>query len=789
MLTEMLSSMATDEVHGIGATGRLGHVLRAEYVPTKAALGAGLRWVHPELSEATVLSIGAHGFCVLELHASGEEWFQQNSRCSQGTGNFLAQLVQRFGMTVEQASQLCDEEPSPAPLSGRCPVILKTDMTHLANKGESQSRILAGLYDAVCENVVTLLRPRLAPRQVVLVGGVATAPRIRRRIGAWLAERGMTLCEARAADAHLEAIGAALHSLSTSAGDAPRRKLGDAATLLQTPVRTALERVPSLRSSLGLVHRMPKPQVPAWTAHRRVLIGLDIGSTGSKAVAIDEGSGESVWESYLNTEGAPVQAAQKLMKRWVEAHARDASVLALGVTGSGREVVGSLLRTCYGPARVFVLNEIAAHARGAAALDPEVDTIFEIGGQDAKYIRLEGGRVVDAAMNEACSAGTGSFIAEQGTKFEGVGRDVVRLGTIALEADAGVSLGQHCSVFMAEIIDEAIGQGIEQPAIIAGLYDSVIQNYLNRVKGPRTVGKRIFCQGMPFSSDALASAVARQTGRDVVVPPSPGTIGAFGIALLVRDEAAYREAEPADPVTFLRAHVSAKETMVCRSTKGCGGGGNHCRIDKLTTVVNGVEQRFLWGGNCSLYDRGVGRAKLPDLAPDPFREREALLDRIFEAAPVVGPSTTGPVLALADEFAVKSLAPLFVAFLHRLGVRCKIVRHANGATLRRGIEGARVPFCAPMQLLHGAVFEQETAGADAIFLPDDQGPPAGRWGEPRAALPHRAGRSGHHEWRVAQGVDTHLAARDRVRTRRLSQQRAPTLHARLARRALPVGVR
>ncbi len=107
---------------------------------------------------------------------------------------------------------------------------------------------------------------------------------------------------------------------------------------------------------------------------------------------------------------------------------------------------------------MFVLNEIAAHARGALHHDPRVDTIFEIGGQDAKYIRLAGGRVVDAAMNEACSAGTGSFIEEQGRRFAGV-RDVAELGEIALCADGSAALGQHCSVFMAEVIDEAVAAG------------------------------------------------------------------------------------------------------------------------------------------------------------------------------------------------------------------------------------------------------------------------------------------------------------------------------------------
>ncbi|MBN2196851.1 MAG: CoA activase [Polyangiaceae bacterium] len=697
-------------VASLAVTGRLGRVVAAPQVPTKGALRRGVRALHGELDAVTVIGIGAHGFMVLEVLPGGVEWFQQNSRCSQGTGNFLTQLVERFGLSIEAASELCDHEPRPAPLSGRCPVILKTDMTHLANQGESRSRILAGLYDAVAENVVTLVRPRLAPRRVVLVGGVARSARIRRTIGKWLAERGMELVAPRPDDGFLEAVGAATHALEAPAAAPP----GSLEALLVNVVSAEIERVPPLSGALARVRRLARwERATDWASPREVLVGLDIGSTGSKAVAVDAVTGSGLWEAYLATEGAPVRAAQRLLERWQQEVGGRGVVRGFGVTGSGREIVGSLLRTAYGPVGVFVLNEIAAHARGAVEFDPEVDTIFEIGGQDAKYIRLEAGRVTDAAMNEACSAGTGSFIAEQGAKLDG--GDPRELGERALRAGAGVSLGQHCSVFMAEVMDEAITQGIDRDAIIAGLFDSVIQNYLNRVKGSRTVGRRIFCQGMPFSSDALAAAVARQTGATVVVPPNPGTIGALGIALLARDEGiASRSAAPLDPTVFLGARVRARDTFVCRSVEGCGEPGNRCRIDRLVTEVNGLEQRFLWGGSCSKYDRGSGRRRLPDGMPDPFRDRERLVDAVLAAQP---PHPGAPVIAFSDEFVLKGHTPLFAAFFAGLGFRIEVARRAGAALLKRGIEGGRVPYCAPMQLFHGVVFSLVDARPDILFLP------------------------------------------------------------------------
>jgi predicted nucleotide-binding protein (sugar kinase/HSP70/actin superfamily) len=388
-------------------------------------------------------------------------------------------------------------------------------------------------------------------------------------------------------------------------------------------------------------------------------------------------------------------------------------VRGFGATGSGREIVGSLLSTCFGCDSVYVLNEIAAHATGALHFEPRVDTVFEIGGQDAKYIRLAEGRVVDAAMNEACSAGTGSFIEEQGKRFSGI-ENVAQLGAEALGASEGVALGQHCSIFMAEIIDEAVAGGVARERIVAGIYDSVISNYLNRVKGSRSVGSVIFCQGMPFASDALAAAVARQTGAEVIVPPKPGLMGAIGIALLAADDLAVAELAPADGRRFLGARIEKKDNFVCNSTQGCGGAGNKCRIDRLTTLLEGEKQRFTWGGNCSLYDRGTRKKKLPDLSPDPFRERAGLVQQLIDQVSV---RRGKKVVALTDEFQLKGLFPFYATFLHDLGFDLAVSTGADRKALKRGIEEGNVPFCAPMQQYHGLVAAMADQKPDWLFLP------------------------------------------------------------------------
>jgi predicted CoA-substrate-specific enzyme activase len=702
---ELLRAWNWDTVSAAVATGRLGRQLAVERIPTKQALLHGFRFLHGE-APATVVNIGSRGISVLEIRAAGEPTYRESSRCAQGTGNFLRQLVERFGLGVEEAARLTETVAEAAPLSGRCPVILKTDMTHLANKGERQERILAGLLDAIAESAEVLVKPRRSPPRVLLTGGVSRARRVRDHFRSFLERNGMSLLEADLERALvLEAIGCAVQAAELRPH---ARALPD---LLRPTEETRIEQLPPLRGALGRVRRMVRP-AGATAAVGPVILGYDIGSTGSKVVALDAARREPVWEGYVRTSGDPVGAAQTLTRQFLESPAGACAVRALGATGSGREIVGSLMATCFGPGSVFVLNEIAAHARGAHHYDGRVDTIFEIGGQDAKYIRLAGGRVVDAAMNEACSAGTGSFIEEQGRRFEGV-RDVAHLGALAVASDASAALGQHCSIFMAEVIDEAVAADVPRERIVAGLYESVVQNYLNRVKGSRSVGEVIFCQGMPFASDALAAAVARQTGSEVVVPPSPGTVGALGIALLAAEQLG-AEAGGLDVRAFLGARVEAKDSFVCQATSGCGGSGNKCRIDRLTTVLEDERRRFTWGGSCSLYDRGTRTRKLPDGTPHPFRARAEL---VADLARRLSGRRGGRRIALTDDFQLKGLFPFFATFLHGLGLDLEVADSADRAALKRGIEGANVPWCAPMQQYHGAVAALAERDAELLFVP------------------------------------------------------------------------
>ena len=324
VLRQLLQEWVWDTAAAATVSGRFSKQVNLPRVPTQQAQARACRFLTGD-EPATIISIGSHGFSVLELRANHLEVFRENSRCSQGTGNFLRQLVERFSLTVEAASELAAEVDDAAPLSGRCPVILKSDMTHLANKGENRARILAGLFDAVCENVLVLLKPEISPARVALIGGVSRARRVQRVVGAYLTDHGMRLLPV--ADDHglfFEALGCAL--LAAEQGPAVLPSLD---SLMLPRGETRLERVPPLSASLHRVHRLPLPPVaPAAEQRGELILGFDIGSTGSKAVAIDTGTRDVLWDGYSETLGDPVgawilaphaEAERHAIRRWLNA--------------------------------------------------------------------------------------------------------------------------------------------------------------------------------------------------------------------------------------------------------------------------------------------------------------------------------------------------------------------------------------------------------------------------------------------------------------------------------------
>ncbi|MDX9722488.1 MAG: acyl-CoA dehydratase activase-related protein, partial [Myxococcota bacterium] len=441
------------------------------------------------------------------------------------------------------------------------------------------------------------------------------------------------------------------------------------------------------------------------------VLGVDGGSTTTKVALVDTKSFEIVASHYGRTHGNPVAALKECLRQ-VKAQVGDAKprIVLAATTGSSRELLGTFLQTA------GVYNEIIAHTVGTTWFDDKIDTIFEIGGQDAKYVSLHNAVPIDYAMNEACSAGTGSFLEEsaQGDLNIGSAKDI---GPIAMKAQAPLRFGQHCSAFINSDIRKAIQQGAGSANIVAGLVCSVVANYLNRVVGNRRIGERIALQGGVACNPAVPLAFAQMTRKPIVVPPEPELMGCFGVAVLAQRKCDEGLLSRNDDALFELDEILQRE-LVEKATFTCKHCDDRCEIRMLE--VGGSKYPF--GGRCSRY---TSLRKRKQSAPSKSQESQdsAAIDYVEERRRMCfedfvpqesdfiprSPRVVGVPLALS----VHSLWPLYSWFFHSLGVRAVL---SEGIS-RAGLTRVESTYCYPAELAHGALAHLLEQGIDTVFVP------------------------------------------------------------------------
>jgi len=673
----------------IVVTGRFRQMLPYSAIVEKVAQEKALSFLYPK-EEVTLIRLGGGGFSVLKTKKVGQNEFRQNPRCAAGVGSFLDQILARVGSNILEINEAI-EKVQGLEITSRCGVTMKTDFTHLLNQGNRIEEVIAGLLDSSAKNAVSLATKSQISSKVLIIGGLSVSKRIIQTIRKSL-PAGIKV-EVPPQALYFEALGAALIDLKETK-DLPWTKADVSPLVFLPALNNYLKQVTKINSLKS------KEEF-----RENLILGLDIGSTGSKLAILGK---TPIFEAYCETKGQPVQAAKNLISQ-IPVEYLD-RIKAIGCTGSGREIVAGLLRASLpeeNHQQVFVLNEIAAHAQGATFYDSEVDTVVDIGGQDAKFIRLEKGRVVDSCMNTVCSAGTGSFLAEQ-LQLLGL-KDVKQLGQIALESPRAVNLGQHCAIFIAEQIDEAKRKGAKLEEIVAGLYYSIVLNYNNRVKGLRDYGQKIFLQGKPAENLALATALAKVTGQQIIIPPSPGSMGALGIAILTKNEFGKKvEKWPSlNLEKFLESQVLEKKEFRCRSKEGCLE-GNLCPIQMINVEVEGRKSKFFWGGRCDKYEK-TGKNLVLGRAPQPFLEREKLISKLVKV------NSSDKTIGIPRGLETEEILPLVITFFQELGYQVKLVEKRGLKSLEEGSKICQTSFCAPLQFFAGEakILEKE----DFLFLP------------------------------------------------------------------------
>jgi predicted CoA-substrate-specific enzyme activase len=430
------------------------------------------------------------------------------------------------------------------------------------------------------------------------------------------------------------------------------------------------------------------------------VIGLDVGSTTTKAVLFRLSDEKILKSVYLRTNGNPVKASRECYESLHrQLGGLTPTIVGLGVTGSGRYIAALHADT------EGIINEIIAHARAAAHFDPEVDTIYEIGGQDAKYTFLTNLVASDYAMNEACSAGTGSFLEE--SAFESLGVKMEEIAGIALEAKNPPNFSDQCAAFISSDINTALQEGIGREDIVAGLVYSICINYVNRVKGSRQTGKKVFMQGGVCYNRAIPMAMAALTGKKIIVPPEPGLMGAYGVALecVKMIEVGLLEKKQFDLVDLAGREVEYGKSFICQ------GMPEHCDRKCSISMIHVAGKKVAFGGACNKYYNLAHKIKVDVKQLNHVETRQELM---FEKAVQPPKARAGtPVVGLNRSFHTNTLYPFYYTFFNELG--CTVV--LPDTVEQSGIDKGMTSYCLAGKISLGMFENLLTKKPDYVFLP------------------------------------------------------------------------
>jgi predicted CoA-substrate-specific enzyme activase len=710
-----------------GTEGR--HRIELPEVIAAVAIESGLDALG--LRPRAVVSMGGEDLVVYVLDRRGRivNTYSGN-KCASGTGEFLRQQLGRMNLELSDINKVCDGAKVHR-LSARCSVFMKSDCTHRLNKGEAEKGDIAlSLSKVMADKVAEFLtKAKLQSGQVVLIGGVT-----RNRFLVDFVRKscpGIDFVVPEEAP-FFEAFGAAQLAREEGA-------LLPDGELVRPGSELIFKTFAPLPESSDLVQYAPSRR-GVYDPEAEYVLGVDGGSTTTKAALINAETLEIVAEHYGRTHGDPV-AALKLCLREVREQlgGHKPNIRLVATTGSSRELLGVFLET------VGVYNEIIAHTVGTTYFEQDVDTMFEIGGQDAKYVFINNGVPIDYAMNEACSAGTGSFLEESAAGDLNIDT-APEIGPIALEAAAPLKFGEHCSAFINSDIRKAIQQGAEREDIVAGLVFSIVANYLNRVVGNRAVGEHIVLQGGVAKNPAVPLAFAQMTGKPITVPPDPELMGCFGVARLVlqkRDEGLIEHSD-FDLDALIEKEIRYRKEFTCKSCE------NLCTIRRLEVG----ERRYPFGGRCSLYTnqrkkRKVGadevtarggeersdaarwsgatnvtdytlersRMLFEEFAPDPDtlvpRSARGRKERSDAERGSGATNISECVVGVPLAFSVHSLWPFYSWFFHSLGVKVEL----STKVVPEGIARQESNYCFPAEIAHGAIQDVLDRGVDYVFLP------------------------------------------------------------------------
>lgn len=680
---------------GMGIAQRIG----LPFVQEVIACAAAVKSLIPETD--TVVELGGEDAKITYFGDAPEQ--RMNGVCAGGTGSFIDHMASLLSTDATGLNALAERGKQIYTIASRCGVFAKTDIQALMNDGAEKADIALSIFQAVVNQTIgNLAQGRPISGHVAFLGGpLHFLPALRQRFIETL----------KLDDEHVVPVKDGNYFVALGAALSDETKQMDYASLSESIRKAGEEASTETRKADFVLFKNEDEYREFRERHDRdrvkrgdiasyegpVYVGIDAGSTTTKIVVTGKDK-EVLYTSYGSNEGSPLKTVVKELREMYH-HINDKTYIAGALTtGYGEAIVKAAVHADGGEVETF------AHLRAAQEFCPNVTFVIDIGGQDMKCFFVKDGTIGSITLNEACSAGCGSFIQNfaQGLKLS-----VGDFAKKALESKAPVDLGTRCTVFMNSKVKQAQKEGAEVGDISAGIALSVIKNALFKVmqlKDVRELGDYIVVQGGTFYNDAVLRSMEKLLDRDVIRPDIAGLMGAYGAAIIAQENAEQSGKQHSD---ILSADQLSGFSVATNSYR-CNGCGNKCLIT-MQKFPDG--KKYFSGNRC---ERGIGGVKKEDTAPNIYAYK---YKRVFSHYKPLEDAPRGEiglprVLNMYEDY------PFWFTFFTSLGYRVVLSDKSSAKLFYSGM--ATVPsdsLCYPAKLAHGHIMNLINKGLKKIFYP------------------------------------------------------------------------
>ncbi len=661
--------------------------------------------------KASVIEIGGQDSKFILVDEKGPYDYSMNELCAAGTGAFLDVQSERLGMSIEELSEKASRAKNIPSVAGRCSVFAKSDIIHLQQRGVVEDEIVSGLCYALARNyIATMIRGREIVKPVVFQGGVALNKGVLRAFRELLKiqEKDIVI---PSKPQIMGAVGAGLLARDWKNQALTHNKIRKAINSIKSD---NLEKIALKAWEMTRLTDKQRRSMEKFEFNYRAeisgncFLGIDVGSVSTDAILIDN-KNEIIAKVYVFTEGKPIKAVERALK-FLQNNIEQKDIISLGVTGSGRKLVGSITGSD------IIIDEITAQAKGAFHFFSDADTIIEIGGQDAKFIKLDTkGLVEDFEMNRACSAGTGSFIQEQAVRL-GVDlkKDFARL---ALSSEESAPMASRCSVFMESDIVHHLQRKTPLEDILMSISTAVVENYITRVAQGREMGNRVIFQGGVAKNSAVVESFKRRLfGSEISVHPEPETSGALGVALLAKEMSEIPAAGNSEKSTFKGSRFKGFD-MPASSDVGilnCRGCENSCEVN----VFKISREKYYFGDLCGRYSERLNK---DNMGSDHSQVKDSIINKLkrFNERKIekIKNRKRKRIIGIPESLLFREYFPFWFAFFEDLNIDILTSGLTDSEKFQSGLKRLPAETCLPVKVMFGHVNNLKSRGIKRVFIP------------------------------------------------------------------------